>query len=73
MNPARGNPARAGLLLIGHGTASSLPQYRPPLLHAVGPRLAAGLFGSLRLRRRSSVSWRSFGESACGFLIASDS
>jgi uncharacterized membrane protein YphA (DoxX/SURF4 family) len=40
-----------GLLLIGHGLQKLVPaKYSPPLLHAVGPRAAAGFFEQLGLR-----------------------
>jgi hypothetical protein len=50
-----------GLLLIGHGLQKLVPaKYSPPLLHAVGPRAAAGFFSSPACDRRS-VSRRGVG------------
>jgi putative oxidoreductase len=62
-----------GLLLIGHGLQKLVPaKYSPPLLHAVGPRAAAGFFEQLGLRPALlSVVVASLGEIGGGFLIAS--
>ena len=49
-----------GLLLIGHGLQKLVPaKYSPPLLHAVGPRAAAGFFEQPGLRPAlCQSSWR---------------
>src|SRR5882757_1154921 len=62
-----------GLLLIGHGLQKLVPaRYSPPLLHAIGPRAAAGFFEQLGLRPALlSVVVASLGEIGGGFLIAS--
>jgi putative oxidoreductase len=62
-----------GLLLIGHGLQKLVPaNYSPPLLHAIGPRAAAGFFEQLGLRPALlSVVVASLGEIGGGFLIAS--
>jgi len=62
-----------GLLLIGHGLQKLVPaKYSPPLLHAIGPRAAAGFFEQLGLRPALlSVVVASLGEIGGGFLIAS--
>ena len=62
-----------GLLLIGHGLQKLVPvTYSPPLLHAIGPRAAAGFFEQLGLRPALlSVVVASLGDIGGGFLIAS--
>jgi putative oxidoreductase len=62
-----------GLLLIGHGLQKLVPaKYSPPLLHAIGPRAAAGFFEQLGLRPALlSVVAAALGEIGGGFLIAS--
>ena len=62
-----------GLLLIGHGLQKLVPaKYSPPLLHATGPRVAAGFFEQLGLRPAlPSVVLAALGEIGGGFLIAS--
>jgi putative oxidoreductase len=62
-----------GLLLIGHGLQKLVPaRYSPPLLHAIGPRAAAGFFEQLGLRPALlSVVVASLAEIGGGFLIAS--
>jgi putative oxidoreductase len=62
-----------GLLLIGHGLQKLVPaEYSPPLLHAIGPRAAAGFFEQLGIRPAlPSVFAAGLGEIGGGFLIAS--
>jgi putative oxidoreductase len=62
-----------GLLFIGHGLQKIVPaKYSPPLLHATGPRAAAGFFEQVGLRPGlPAVFAAALGEIGGGFLIAS--
>jgi len=62
-----------GLLFIGHGLQKVVPaKYSPPLLHATGPRAAAGFFDQIGLRPAlPSVFAAALAEVGGGFLIAS--
>jgi putative oxidoreductase len=61
-----------GLLFIGHGLQKLVPaKYSPPLLHASGPRAAAGFFEQLGLRPGLPfVVAAGLAELGGGFLIA---
>jgi len=62
-----------GLLFIGHGLQKLVPaRYSPPLLHATGPRAAAGFFEQIGLRPAlPSVLAAALAEVGGGFLVAS--
>lgn len=62
-----------GLLFIGHGLQKLVPaKYSPPLLHAMGPRAAAGFFDQLGLRPAlPALLAAALAEVGGGFLIAS--
>ena len=62
-----------GLLFIGHGLQKLVPaRFSPPLLHASGPREAAGFFEQIGLRPGlPSVLAAAVAEAGGGFLIAS--
>jgi putative oxidoreductase len=62
-----------GLLFMGHGLQKLVPaRYSPPLLHATGPRVAAGFFEQLGLRPAlPAVFAAGLAELSGGFLIAS--
>jgi putative oxidoreductase len=62
-----------GLLFMGHGLQKLVPaKYSPPLLHAAGPRAAAGFFEQLGLRPGLPfVLGAGLAEVGGGFLIAS--
>jgi putative oxidoreductase len=61
-----------GILFIGHGLQKLVPaKYSPPLLHASGPRAAAGFFEQLGLRPGLPfVLAAGLAEVGGGFLIA---
>ena len=61
-----------GLLFMGHGLQKLVPaRYSPPLLHAMGPRAAAGFFDQLGLRPAPpALVAAALGEVGGGFLIA---
>jgi putative oxidoreductase len=61
-----------GLLFMGHGLQKLVPaKYSPPLLHAIGPRAAAGFFEQIGLRPAlPSVFMAAFAEIGGGFLLA---
>jgi putative oxidoreductase len=62
-----------GLLFMGHGLQKLVPaKYSPPLLHATGPRAAAGFFEQIGLRPGlPAVFAAGLAEVGGGFLIAS--
>jgi putative oxidoreductase len=62
-----------GLLFIGHGLQKLVPaKYSPALLHATGPRTAAGFFEQIGLRPAlPAVVAAGLAEIGGGFLIAS--
>jgi putative oxidoreductase len=62
-----------GLLFIGHGLQKLVPaKYSPPLLHATGPRAAAGFFEQIGLRPGlPAVFAAALAEIGGGFLIGS--
>lgn len=62
-----------GALLIGHGLQKLVPaRFSPPLLHAHGPRAAAGFFEQLELRPGLPyVLAAGVAEASGGFLVAS--
>jgi putative oxidoreductase len=62
-----------GLLFIGHGLQKLVPaKYSPPLLHATGPRAAAGFFEQVGLKPGLPfLLGAAFAEVGGGFLIAS--
>ena len=61
-----------GLLFMGHGLQKLVPaRYSPPLLHAMGPRAAAGFFDQLGLRPAlPALVAAALAEVGGGFLIA---
>ena len=61
-----------GLLFMGHGLQKLIPaRYSPPLLHAMGPRAAAGFFDQLGLRPAlPALVAAALAEVGGGFLIA---
>jgi putative oxidoreductase len=61
-----------GLLFMGHGLQKLVPaRYSPPLLHAMGPRAAAGFFDQLGLRPALPALFAAaLAEVGGGFLIA---
>lgn len=61
-----------GLLFMGHGLQKLVsPRHSPPLLHAMGPRAAAGFFDQLGLRPAlPALVAAALAELGGGFLIA---
>ena len=61
-----------GLLFIGHGLQKLVPvRFSPPLLHASGPRTAAGFFEQIGLQPGLPAVFAAVAEAGGGFLIAS--